>query len=140
MSTNRRTHLSDRRTKSCHNVDWRFTKANSSSPGVQAKSTQGVYWHRMGKYDKLRQRIVSGASDANIDFDEICQLLREYGFEERVSGSHHIFRKKGVTERPNLQRDGSKAKVYQVRQVRQIIQDNNLGENAADEQDTGSEE
>lgn len=93
----------------------------------------------MGKYDKLRQRIVSGVSDANIDFDDICQLLREYGFEERVSGSHHIFRKEGITARPNLQRDGNKAKVYQVRQVRQIIQDNNLGAVAVDEQDAGNE-
>ena len=43
------------------------------------------------------------------------------GFEERTRGSHHIFRKQGVEEKINLQRDGNKAKVYQVRQVRAII-------------------
>ena len=36
-------------------------------------------------------------------------------------GWHHIFRKEGVRERINLQRDGSHAKPYQVRQVRQVI-------------------
>ena len=43
------------------------------------------------------------------------------GFVERVRGSHHIFRKDGVRERINLQRDGSQAKPYQVRQIRQVI-------------------
>ena len=39
----------------------------------------------------------------------------------RVSGSHHIFTCPGVMERINLQRDGNKAKPYQVRQVRKIL-------------------
>lgn len=89
----------------------------------------------MSKYEKLRLRILSGASDANIDFSDLCQLLREYGFEERISGSHHIFRKEEILERPNLQRDGSKAKVYQVKQVRQLILNYHLGEEADVEQD-----
>ncbi len=75
----------------------------------------------VGKHDELRLRILQGKSDANINFDDLCQLLRWLGFEERVRGSHHIFRKHGVQDRINLQRDGSKAKVYQVRQVRRII-------------------
>ena len=48
-------------------------------------------------------------------------LLRELGFIERVRGSHHIFRREGVTERINLQRDNGQAKPYQVRQVRRVI-------------------
>lgn len=75
----------------------------------------------MGKYEKLLEQILLGSSDANIEFDELCQLLLRLGFEMRVRGSHHIFRKQGVQERINLQRDGSKAKVYQVRQVRSVI-------------------
>jgi len=55
-------------------------------------------------------------------------LLKKAGFEERIRGSHHIFRKEGVLEKINLQRDGSKAKIYQVRQVRNIILKYNLGE------------
>ena len=70
---------------------------------------------------KLRQRILEGRSEANIRFDELRALLLRLGFVERVRGSHHIFRKEGVTERLNLQREGSNAKPYQVRQVRQVI-------------------
>jgi len=81
----------------------------------------------MGKYDKLLPQILRGTSDANIPFDDLCQLLRRFGFEERIRGSHHLFRKEGVEEKINLQREGSKAKVYQVRQVRAIIVRYNLG-------------
>ncbi|MBM4123297.1 MAG: type II toxin-antitoxin system HicA family toxin [Nitrospira sp.] len=72
----------------------------------------------MGQHDKLLDQILRGASDANVPFDDLCRLLQHLGFEERIRGSHHIFRKDGVQERINLQRDGNKAKVYQVRQVR----------------------
>lgn len=30
----------------------------------------------MGKYEKLLLEILRGKSDANIEFDELCQLLR----------------------------------------------------------------
>jgi hypothetical protein len=39
----------------------------------------------------------------------------------RISGSHHIFTKEGVLERINIQREGAKAKPYQVRQIRKIL-------------------
>jgi predicted RNA binding protein YcfA (HicA-like mRNA interferase family) len=74
----------------------------------------------MGKRDLL-QKILLGESDANIRFDDLCTMLITLGFEMRVNGSHHIFRRVGVLERINLQRDGKHAKVYQVRQVRAII-------------------
>ncbi len=41
--------------------------------------------------------------------------------EERIRGSHHTFRQGDVVEKINLQRDGNKAKVYQVRQVRVVL-------------------
>ena len=75
----------------------------------------------MGKHEELRLRILQGTSDANINFDELRHLLLWLGFEERTRGSHHVFRRPGVRELINLQRDGSKAKVYQVRQVRQVV-------------------
>ena len=75
----------------------------------------------MGRRTKLRQRILESRSESNIRFDELRALLLRLGFVERVRGSHHIFRKEGVNERLNLQRDGSNAKPYQVRQVRQVI-------------------
>jgi predicted RNA binding protein YcfA (HicA-like mRNA interferase family) len=71
----------------------------------------------VGKHEELRLRILQGKSDADIDFDELRRLLQWLGFEERTRGSHHIFRRQGVRELINLQREGSKAKVYQVRQV-----------------------
>ncbi len=81
----------------------------------------------MDKFQKLLLIIIEGSSEANISFDDLSQLLFRLGFEERIKGSHHIFRKAGIEEKINLQRDGSKAKKYQVRQVRQIISRYNLG-------------
>ena len=75
----------------------------------------------MNRYQRLIQRILSRRSDANIRFNDLCGLLRNIGFAERIRGSHHIFRKPGVVERLNLQRDDGHAKPYQVRQVRRVI-------------------
>ena len=80
----------------------------------------------MGKLDKLIEKILLGSADANIDFDDLRSVLLSLGFSERSKGSHNIFSKPGLEELINLQRDGSKAKPYQVRQVRAIIQRNNL--------------
>ena len=82
----------------------------------------------MSKHEKVLLKILRGSSDANISFNDLFNLLKTLGFEERIRGSHHIFRKKGIIEKINLQRDGSKAKVYQVRQVRNLILKYNLGE------------
>jgi len=81
----------------------------------------------MTKWHKLVAQILRGASDANVRFDELRHLLIRLGFEERVRGSHHIFRKEGVQEKINLQRDADKAKAYQVRQVRAVILKYRLG-------------
>ncbi len=48
-------------------------------------------------------------------------MLRELEFQERIRGSHHIYSKNGVMEIINLQAKGSKAKPYQVKQVRNLI-------------------
>ncbi len=71
--------------------------------------------------DKTLDKILRGDSDAKIRFEEICHLLQAKGFRIRVNGSHHIFTQTGVMERINLQREGAKAKPYQVRQVRKIL-------------------
>lgn len=77
------------------------------------------------------ERVLSRTSDANIRFDDLCHLLRSLGFEMRVHSSHHIFRKAGVEEKVNLQREGSEAKPYQVRQVRAVILKYGLGGQAS---------
>jgi hypothetical protein len=81
----------------------------------------------VSKYGKLLFQILRGAADANVAFDDMCTLLKRVGFDEGVHGSHHLFRKQGVIEKINLQRDGSKAKVYQVRQVRAVLLKYKLG-------------
>jgi hypothetical protein len=81
----------------------------------------------MSKYEKLLVQILRGASDSNVSFDGLCQLLRHLGFDERIRGSHHIFSREGVEEILNLQPIGSKAKAYQVKQVRGVILKYRLG-------------
>lgn len=68
-----------------------------------------------------------GTSDANIPFLQMCHLLKRLGFEERIRGSHHIFTKDEIEEIINLQSKGSKAKPYQVKQVRNLILKYRLG-------------
>lgn len=87
----------------------------------------------MPQYDKVRDRILRGASDANISFADICQLLRRLGFDERIRGSHHIFTKYGVDEILNLQPKGTNAKPYQVKQVRNLLLKYKLGEEIDDQ-------
>ncbi len=77
---------------------------------------------------KTLQRVLSGTSDVSIRFDDLRQLLLSLGFEMRVRGSHHIFRKAGIEEKVNLQRDGNEARPYQVRQVRNVLLKYHLGE------------
>ena len=81
----------------------------------------------MSKHDKLLLQILQGRSDANIPFDDLRRLLLHLGFEERIRSSHYMFRKSGVEEKINLQREGGKAKIYQVRQVRNILLKYKLG-------------
>lgn len=86
----------------------------------------------MGKYSKLRQKILAGGADGNIEFSALCQLLTRLGFDERIKGDHHIFTRGGVDEIINLQPKGSKAKAYQVKQVRGILVKYRLGESDVD--------
>ncbi|CCQ59155.1 type II toxin-antitoxin system HicA family toxin [Crocosphaera watsonii WH 8501] len=57
----------------------------------------------MSKQDKLLTKILLGNADANIPFEQLCQLLKQLGFDERIRGSHHIFTKEGIEEILNLQ-------------------------------------
>jgi len=52
--------------------------------------------------------------------------LLEFGFDERIKGSHHIYTKDGIETMLNLQKDGDMAKGYQVKQVRKMILNYNL--------------
>ena len=78
--------------------------------------------------DKILEAVLRGRSDANISFRDLRQLLLRLGFDERVSGGHHVFRRSGIRDLINLPKEGNQAKPYQVRQVRRIIIEYALGE------------
>lgn len=92
----------------------------------------------MSQLEKLLLKVLSGTSDANISFAELCQLLQQLGFDERIRGSHHIFTKEGVEEILNLQPKKAKAKPYQVKQVRAVILRYKLGNKDDDAQNNAS--
>jgi hypothetical protein len=75
----------------------------------------------MSKIERTLDRVLSGTSDANINFNDLRALLKHLGFDERIRGSHHIFIRDNVREILNLQPRGSQAKPYQVKQVRRIL-------------------
>lgn len=81
----------------------------------------------MSQYEKLLLRVLSGRSDTNIGFDELCSLLNRFGFKERVKGDHHIFYRDDIVEIINIQPKASNAKPYQVKQVRNLILKYKLG-------------
>ena len=83
----------------------------------------------MGQFEKLLIKILCGSADRDIDFDDVCKVLSHFEFDVRIKGSHHIFYKDGIDEILNIQPDGSKAKPYQVKQIRQIILKYKLGGN-----------
>ncbi len=70
----------------------------------------------------ILEKVLSGLNDKNIKFNDLRKLILDLSFSERIKGSHHIFFKTGIVEIINLQslKDG-RAKVYQVKQARNII-------------------
>jgi predicted RNA binding protein YcfA (HicA-like mRNA interferase family) len=81
----------------------------------------------MGQYEKLVQRILSGRQDKSILFSEAVSLMQRLGFSMRIKGSHHIFSQENIEEIINLQPDGSKAKAYQIKQIRELMVKYQLG-------------
>jgi hypothetical protein len=75
----------------------------------------------VSKAKKTFDRVMRGHSDANIRFDDLRTLLLHLGFAERVRGGHHIFTRENVLEIVNLQPRNGRAKPYQVKQVRSIL-------------------
>lgn len=71
----------------------------------------------------ILEKVLSGVADTNIRFSELRKLVLSLGFKERIKGDHHIYSKTGITEIINIQplKDG-KAKPYQIKQVRNLIQ------------------
>jgi hypothetical protein len=76
----------------------------------------------MASLRKTFDLILSGRSDQNVRFAELCRVLAALKFNRRITGGHHIFSRDDVEEIINLQPlPGGKAKAYQVKQIRQLI-------------------
>lgn len=90
-------------------------------------TTVGRFTGMVRRSDKTLLDILRGTADANISFRDLRRLLLDLGFEERTRGSHHIFRKPDIEQKIVIQKEGSKAKPYQVRQVRAMLVETGLG-------------
>lgn len=84
----------------------------------------------MSKPRKVLDKVLAGRSDKNIAFADLRNLLKHLGFSERVRGDHYIFSREGIEEILNLQPKQAKAKPYQVKQVRGVLLQYRLGEEA----------
>jgi hypothetical protein len=82
----------------------------------------------MTKHQKFLKRLMSGQADTGIAFGDLCLLLQRLGFRLRMRGDHHIFIREDIAEIINLQPNGSLAKPYQVKQVRNLLRKYRLNE------------
>ncbi len=76
----------------------------------------------MSTIEKLYLSVISGTQDKNIKFKDLQKLLDRLGFEHRIKGDHFIYFYGNLRENINIQPDGDMAKPYQVRQVRNFLQ------------------
>ena len=84
----------------------------------------------MPTIEKLYQSVMSGSQDRNIKFRDLEKLLISLGFQKKENnGDHFLYNYPGIKELINIQpekKDHSKAKSYQVRQVRKFLTRNNI--------------
>ncbi len=62
-------------------------------------------------------------NETNVTFKDLLKICKTYFGEPRINGSHHIF-KTPWQGNPiiNIQKDGPKAKKYQVKQVKEALE------------------
>lgn len=76
---------------------------------------------------KVYRDVMSGQADYNINYADFQDLILNLGFEfKRQKGSHTIYYNPDIDEMLNIQKDGAKAKGYEVKQLRNIINKHNL--------------
>ena len=73
----------------------------------------------MGRAEKLAAKILSGKSDKNFAFNDLCYFLERAGFQLRPGrGSHRIYYKEGIVEIVNVQPRDGKDRPDQTRRQR----------------------
>lgn len=71
---------------------------------------------------KIRTALLDPAKDYNHRFGDVIFFLESTGWKKRITGGHHIFTRSGLAVLINLQPEKSgRAKFYQIRQVRAIL-------------------
>jgi predicted RNA binding protein YcfA (HicA-like mRNA interferase family) len=82
----------------------------------------------MGNVNRLYNKAKN--SPNNFKFNELCKLAEHVGFTKRnTSGSHLIYKSKNPNGMMNFQpddKDKSKAKPYQIKQLLRFIDENEL--------------
>jgi len=121
-------------------VGFRFLLCPSRSTPAQNKNRTGIGTasstfispvtpaHYVGSMNSRRlcARILRGEV-GNVAFGDLVQLLLDLDFRETSGrGSHRVFTRAGVIELVNLQVEKGDAKLYQVRQVANLIRQYNL--------------
>jgi hypothetical protein len=77
----------------------------------------------MPDHEKIQAALLDSAKDYAHRFADVVAFLGRSGWKRRIKGSHHIFTRPGVPFLLNLQPEkNGKAKGYQIRQVRQVIE------------------
>jgi len=81
----------------------------------------------MNRQKWILLKLLRGKPTTNVCFADLRTSLKHLDFEEHIRGSHHLYRRPDLNLHLNLQKDGGKAKPYQVRQVRNLISRLNPG-------------
>jgi predicted RNA binding protein YcfA (HicA-like mRNA interferase family) len=78
--------------------------------------------------ESVYNAVKNGRSDNNINFADFQNLIVDLGFIfMRQVGSHRTYRHPKCKVKMNIQPDGNKAKGYQVKQLRILINQYGLG-------------
>ncbi|MDJ1184273.1 type II toxin-antitoxin system HicA family toxin [Roseofilum casamattae] len=79
----------------------------------------------MSKRQKTFEKILAGSK--NVSFNEFVSLVEGFGFVlERTNGSHHIFIHPDIPDLVNIQNYKGQAKIYQIKQFLQLVEQYNL--------------
>ena len=80
----------------------------------------------MSRVEKLFANLMGGRHDTDFSFNQLCSLLIRLGYSMRKAKGSHVIFQHGASFLNLQSASGGKAKAYQVRQVRQELQNLNL--------------
>jgi hypothetical protein len=73
--------------------------------------------------EKTRAALQDPSKDYGHRLTDVIHFLEATGWKHRIKGGHHIFTRPGIPVLLNLQQEkDGKAKFYQIRQVRQMLE------------------